>query len=137
MKLACGSGDLSELDQTSFFAQGQEYLDSGDLRDSVLKLLLIEEQSHPFAVVRAAELRRWVDSGEYTQILGGTYPRRDEDAGASMSDAAKEAADSYTEAFQRPPRTPWASWSTTWPASSAAPSSGSTSSCAATATDQA
>ncbi len=85
MKLACGSGDLSELDQTSFFAQGQEYLDSSDLRDSVLKLLLIEEQSHPFAVLRAAELRRWVDSGEYTQILGGAYPRRDEDASAKMT----------------------------------------------------
>ena len=103
MKLACGSGDLSELDQTSFFAQGQEYLDSSDLRDSVLKLLLIEEQSHPFAVVRAAELRRWVDSGEYTQILGGAYPRRDDDASAKMSEAAKEAADSYTETFRADP----------------------------------
>ena len=100
MKLACGSGDLSELDQTSFFAQGQEYLDSSDLRDSVLKLLLIEEQSHPFAVLRAAELRKWVDSGEYTQILAGTYPRRDEDDTAKMSEAAKQAADSYTEAFK-------------------------------------
>ncbi len=100
MKLACGSGDLSELDPTSFFAQGQEYLDAGDLRDSLLKLLLIEERSHPFAVVRAAELRRWVDSGEYTQILAGTYPRREDDAGASMSEAAKQAADSYTEAFR-------------------------------------
>ena len=66
----------------------------------MLKLLIIEEQSHPFAVLRAAELRRWVDSGEYTQILGGTYPRRDEDSAASMSDAAKQAADSYTEAFK-------------------------------------
>ncbi len=99
MKLACGSGDLSDLDQTSFFAQGQEYLESTDLRDSVLKLLLVEEQTHPFAVVRAAELRRWVDSGEYTQILGGTYPRREDDGSASMTDAAKQAADSYTEAF--------------------------------------
>ena len=50
MKLASGSGDLSELDPTSFFAQGQEYLDAGDLRDSLLKRLLIEEQSHPLAV---------------------------------------------------------------------------------------
>ena len=100
MKLACGSGDLSDLDQTSFFAQGQEYLESTDLRDSVLKLLLVEEQTHPFAVVRAAELRRWVDSGEYTQILGGTYPRREDDADASMSEAAKKAADSYTEVFR-------------------------------------
>ena len=42
----------------------------------------------------------WPGSGEYTQILGGTYPRREEDAAAKMSDAAKQAADSYTEAFK-------------------------------------
>jgi len=99
MKLASGSGDLSELDQTSFFAQGQEYLDAGDMRDSVLKLLLIEQETHPFAVVRSAELRRWVDSGEYNRILSGTYPRRDEDAAAKISEAAQEAADSYTQTF--------------------------------------
>jgi peptidase M48-like protein len=100
MKLASGSGDLGELDPTSFFAQGQEYLDTSDVRDSLLKILLNERAAHPYAIVRAAELRKWVDSGEYTQILGGTYPRRDEDAAASMSEAAKAAADSYTEAFR-------------------------------------
>jgi Zn-dependent protease with chaperone function len=52
MQLASG-GHLEDLDTTSFFAQGQEYLDASDLRDSVLKLLLIENRSHPFAVVRA------------------------------------------------------------------------------------
>jgi Zn-dependent protease with chaperone function len=101
MKLASGGRDVSHLDQASFFAQGQEYVDSGDLRDSVLKLLLIENQSHPFAVVRAAELRRWVDSGDYTRILGGDYPRRADDATATVSDAAKEAADSYSETFRQ------------------------------------
>jgi Zn-dependent protease with chaperone function len=40
MQLASG-GHLENLDPTSFFAQGQEYDDAGDLRDSVLKLLLI------------------------------------------------------------------------------------------------
>jgi Zn-dependent protease with chaperone function len=75
MQLASG-GHLENLDPTSFFAQGQEYDDAGDLRDSVLKLLLIEARSHPFAVVRAAELRRWVESGEYTRCLSGEYPRR-------------------------------------------------------------
>ncbi len=101
MKFASGSGDLSELDQTSFFAQGQEYLDAGDLRDSVLKLLLVERTTHPFAVVRAAELRRWVDSGDYTRILAGDYARRDEDDAAKVSDAAREAADSYSETFRQ------------------------------------
>ena len=99
MKLASG-GHLEDLDATSFFAQGQEY-DDADLRDSVLKLLLVENRSHPFLVVRATELRRWVDSGEYTTILGGDYPRRQDDDGAKLSDAAKAAARSYSESFKQ------------------------------------
>jgi Zn-dependent protease with chaperone function len=98
MKLASG-GHLEDLDTTSFFAQGTEYAEAGDLRESLLRLMLVENQSHPFGVVRAAELRRWVDSGEYTQVLGGNYPHRDEDAAASMSDAAREAAQSYAKSF--------------------------------------
>jgi Zn-dependent protease with chaperone function len=98
MKLASG-GHLDDLDTTAFFAQGQEYLEAGDLRDSVLKLLLIENQTHPFAVVRAAELRRWVDSGEYTAALTGDFPRRGDDDTAKVTDAAREAARSYTETF--------------------------------------
>lgn len=101
MKLASGSGDLSELDQTSFFAQGQEYLDTGDVRDSVLKLMLVERTTHPYAAVRAAELRRWVDSGDYTRVLGGDYPRREDDASASMTDAARAAAASYADTFRQ------------------------------------
>jgi Zn-dependent protease with chaperone function len=100
MQLASG-GHLENLDPTSFFAQGQEYDDAGDLRDSVLKLLLIEARSHPFAVVRAAELRRWVESGEYTRCLSGEYPRRDSDAEAGVSEAAKAAARSYSETFRQ------------------------------------
>lgn len=100
MKLASG-GRLDDLDTPTFFAQGQEYLDSGDLRDSVLKLLLIENQTHPFAVIRAAELRRWVDSGAYTAMLGGDYPRRGDDDTATVTDAARDAARSYSETFQQ------------------------------------
>lgn len=100
MLLASG-GHLEDLDTTAFFAQGQEYDEVGDLRDSVIKLMLLEAQSHPFAVVRAAELRRWVDSGTYTAILGGDYPRRDADATASASEAAQEAARSYAETFEQ------------------------------------
>jgi Zn-dependent protease with chaperone function len=100
MKTASG-GHLEDLDPTSFFAQGAEYDASGDLRDSLVKLMLIEVQSHPFAVVRASELRRWVDSGQYTAVLGGTYPRRAEDADAKVSEAAQEAARSYAETFRQ------------------------------------
>jgi Zn-dependent protease with chaperone function len=100
MKLASG-GHLDDLDATSFFDQGREYEESGSLRDSVLKLLLIEASSHPFLVVRASELRRWVDSGAYTSMLAGEYPRRDGDADAKVSAAAQEAAKSYTESFRQ------------------------------------
>jgi len=99
MKLASGSADLDQLDQTSFFAQGQEYLDADDVRDVILKIQLVENQSHPYAVVRAIELRNWVDSGAYTTVLGGQYPRRDEDAAAGVTEAAKEAAAGYSEQF--------------------------------------
>jgi Zn-dependent protease with chaperone function len=100
MQLASG-GHLEDLDPTSFFTQGQEYDDAGDLRDSLLKLLLIEARSHPFAVVRAAELRHWVESGEYTRCLAGEYPRRGSDAEAAVSEAARAAAGSYSEAFRQ------------------------------------
>jgi len=100
MQLASG-GHIDQLDTTSFFAQGSEYLDAADLRDSVLKLMLVESRSHPFAVVRAAELRRWVDGGDYTSFLGGAYPRRGADDDAKVSDAAKAAAASYSESFKQ------------------------------------
>jgi Zn-dependent protease with chaperone function len=100
MKLA-GGGDLSEVDTTAFLEQAREYERQGDLRDSVLKLLLTMFRSHPVPVARAAELQRWIDSGRYQQILGGDYPRREDDADASISDDAKQAADSYRESFAR------------------------------------
>jgi hypothetical protein len=51
-------------------------------------------------VSRASELRRWVDSGAYTAILAGTYPTRDQDDQAKVSEAAQEAAASYSAAFR-------------------------------------
>jgi Zn-dependent protease with chaperone function len=100
MKLA-GGGDLSEVDTTAFLEQSTEYERAGDLRDSVLKLLLVAFRSHPMPVARAAEIRRWVDSGAYQRILSGDYPRREDDATASMADDVKQAAESYRESFAR------------------------------------
>jgi hypothetical protein len=102
MKLA-GGGELADLDITAFRAQGDEYLGSADVRDSVLKLLLLENATHPFAVVRSAELQRWVDDGSYTRVLRGDYPRRDDDKGrgGQVRDEAAAAANHYREAFER------------------------------------
>src|SRR6266498_3249078 len=40
-------------------------------------------------------------AAEYDRILAGDYPRRDDDRGASVSDEAKAAAQSYRESFAR------------------------------------
>lgn len=100
MKLASG-GHLEDLDIVSFQSQGDEYLRTPDMRDSVLKLLLLEARSHPFAVVRAAEVRSWVGSGGYARILGGEYPRRADDGQATIRSEAAEAARHYRTAFEQ------------------------------------
>jgi len=97
---SAGGGDLSEVDTTAFLEQAAEYDRGGDLRDSVLKLRRLLWRTHPLPVARAAELRRWVDTGDYATILGGTYPRRADDAEASPSADAKAAADHYRAAFR-------------------------------------
>ena len=102
MKIASG-GHVDDLDQTSFFAQGAEYAGATDIRDSVLKLLLIERRSHPFPVSRASELRSWVDSGAYTTVLTGAYPRREDDATAPVSEAAQAAAKQLLRGVQDQP----------------------------------
>ena len=98
MKLA-GGGDLSQIDTAAFLEQASEYESGGDLRDSFLKLGMTVYSSHPVPVSRAADLRKWIDSGDYARILGGEYPRRDGDGNASVSEEIKNAANSYREAF--------------------------------------
>lgn len=94
MKLA-GGAHLDEIDVDAFLAQAGDYESAGDLRDGVLKLLNTQKKTHPFAVVRAAELRRWAESDEYRAIVAGEYPRRADDPSASVSDSAREAVRSY------------------------------------------
>ncbi|WP_069811444.1 M48 family metallopeptidase [Streptomyces sp. TP-A0874] len=96
MKLA-GGNHLHEMNVDAFLAQAEEYEASGDLRDSVLKILNVLPRSHPFATVRAAELKKWADGGDYQRILDGDYPRRDEDGSTSVSDSFKESASHYAE----------------------------------------
>src|ERR1700749_1794241 len=100
MKLA-GGPYLSELTPDAFREQAHEYDAVPDLRDSVLKLLQLQGNTHPFAVVRFAELDYWATHGEYERILSGDYPRRDTDSSASVGDEVRNAARSYQEAWSR------------------------------------
>ncbi|OZD89776.1 Zn-dependent protease [Rhodococcus sp. 05-2256-B2] len=98
LKLA-GGARISEIDVDAFLAQAAEYEASGDLRDGVLKLLNLELLSHPFSVLRAAELKKWVDSGEYAAVLRGDYPRRSTDDEAKVSEEFRNAARTYKNNF--------------------------------------
>ena len=99
MKLAGGTRGET-LDLQEFIAQSEEYREGGDLLDSVYKVLNVIGATHPFSVVRVAELRDWIDTGTYEKILAGDYARRsDEDTKPYREDLA-EAAKGYTDAAQ-------------------------------------
>ena len=100
MKLAGGSR-LAEMNADAFHEQAREYDAAPDLRDSILKLLQLQGNTHPFAVVRFAELDHWVSSGEYERILAGDYPRRDDDRNASVGDEMRSAAKAYQDSWSR------------------------------------
>ncbi|MQA97271.1 MAG: M48 family metalloprotease [Streptosporangiales bacterium] len=100
MKTAGGSR-LAEMDVEAFAEQAREYDAAGDVRDGLAKLLNLQGTTHPLAVVRLAELVHWADSGEYDAILGGDYPRRADDAQASVTDEVKAAARSYRDSWNR------------------------------------
>jgi Zn-dependent protease with chaperone function len=98
MKIAGGSR-LGEMEVAAFLEQAHEYDAQGDLRNGALKLLSLQGQLHPFAVLRAAELRKWVDSGAYAAILAGDYPRRGSEGEASVSEEARDAARAYKQSM--------------------------------------
>jgi Zn-dependent protease with chaperone function len=100
MKLAGGSR-LAEMNADAFHDQAREYDAAPDLRDSILKLLQLQGNTHPFAVVRFAELDHWVSSGEYERILAGDYPRRDTDRNASVTEEVRNAAKAYQDSWNR------------------------------------
>ncbi|ETZ92525.1 peptidase, M48 family domain protein [Mycobacteroides abscessus MAB_030201_1061] len=62
-------------------------------------MLNLELQSHPFSVIRAAELSKWIDRGEYGAILSGNYPLRTDDEQTDLGSEFRSAARSYKENF--------------------------------------
>ena len=107
----------------AFMVQAKEYEQGGDAMDTVYKVLNTLGATHPFHTLRAAELQRWVEGGEYDRILRGEYPRRGtaddqrsvaEDIGEAgryygdqakdvvgkVADVAKKAADAFSGALR-------------------------------------
>jgi Zn-dependent protease with chaperone function len=99
MKLA-GGAHVHEMNPMAFLEQARAYESGGDVGDSILKLMLTMDTTHPFPSVRALELTRWIENGGYNRILAGEYPRRGDDASAKATDDAWAAADSYADSVR-------------------------------------
>jgi hypothetical protein len=115
MKMAGGvraPGFSDQLDVEAFMRQAHEYATSAEGLDVIYKLLSTLALSHPMHTVRAAELQRWVGTGEYDRILRGEYTRRGEAkerplkddvsaAGTYYAGEARELATQFADAARR------------------------------------
>ena len=92
LRFAGGTCTDDETSLDEFLVQAGEYETGGGALDAVFKVLNVASRTHPFNTVRAAELQRWVRSGEYDRIIAGEYPRRGSD------EAQRPLRDDYTDA---------------------------------------
>ncbi len=101
MKLAGGTDHHSDtLNLGEFLIQAEEYEEDKDLADVVFKVMNLLGSTHPFHVLRVAEMQRWIREGHYDRILRGEYQRRSEQKRAYKEDA-KEAASYYGVALKK------------------------------------
>ena len=123
LKLA-GGGDMKEMDLNAFLVQAKEYEESGGALDRIFKILGVLRRSHPFTTIRAAELQRWIEGGNYDRIIRGEYTRRGPDAdqrpvendiddarehymkeakavAKDVVDGARRAAQAFSDAFKK------------------------------------
>lgn len=102
MLMLAGGGRSGETNLAEFIRQADEYRAGGDLADQVFKVLNVLGTTHPFPVLRVAELRDWFEAGDYDRILRGEYRRRGEPEGPytdDLSAAARAYADGARETF--------------------------------------
>ena len=108
-----GEGFAGQLNVDAFMQQAHEYAASGEGLDVVYKVLSTLALTHPMHTVRAAELQRWVTSGEYDRILRDEYSRRGPEttdrplsddlsaAGSYYASEARELATQVADAARR------------------------------------
>jgi Zn-dependent protease with chaperone function len=111
LKLAGGAVLDDPIDLDTFLAQAREYETMAGPWDKVWQFINTVFRTHPFATVRAGELQRWIDSGDYQKILGGEYTRRGQEppplsedlkqAGGYYSDKAREAVNTVSDVMAR------------------------------------
>ena len=123
MKFA-GGGEASSMDLDVYMEQAKEYAEGGGPLDTIYKILNTLDLDHPFSSMRAAELQKWIDEGEYDKIVvdgqythRGTeeedrpltadigeaaqyYGREAKETVGQVFEAAKKAGEAFTKAFK-------------------------------------
>jgi hypothetical protein len=94
LKLAGGPELDDPIDLDTFLAQAREYETMVGPWDKVWQFINTVFRTHPFATVRAGELQRWIEGGEYARILAGDYIKRGEEP-PPLTDDFKQAGDYY------------------------------------------
>ena len=123
MKFA-GGGEASSMDLDVYMEQAKEYAEGGGPLDTIYKILNTLDLDHPFSSMRAAELQKWIDEGEYDKIVvdgqythrgteeedrpltddigeaAGYYGREAKETVGQVLEAAKKAGQAFTQAFK-------------------------------------
>jgi Zn-dependent protease with chaperone function len=97
LKMAGGGAGDDAISVDAFMTQAKEYETTDDLGDRVWQVINTAFRTHPFGTVRAAELSRWVESGEYGKIVGGDYRRRSDTSTPPLEEDYADAAGYYGE----------------------------------------
>ena len=93
-------GREGEVDIDSLRAQSAEYVDAEGL-DAFFKFMSTAGRTHPFPVIRVAELSKFIDDGPYRAIIAGDYVRRGEEPPLDydLDQARKGFSDSAQKVF--------------------------------------
>jgi Zn-dependent protease with chaperone function len=86
------------LDVNAFLAQAAEYEAWDSSWDRISRVLSQMRLTHSYPVRRAAEVRAWVEAGDYGRIVDGEYPRRGDPA--DPRGEASDAVQYYSERFK-------------------------------------
>ena len=98
LMVLAGGVRSEKLNLDAFMQQAMEYETWNDPHDRVRRFFHETEVTHPFAVRRASEVMKWVQSGDYDHIVGGDYRRRDDER--DVREEAGDAVEYYAERFR-------------------------------------
>jgi Zn-dependent protease with chaperone function len=96
LMVLAGGATSRRLSLDAFLRQATEYHEWESGVDRARRFFIEFGQTHDFPVRRVAELMKWVRSGDYDRIIGGTYPRRDDPV-----DPREQAGEAYTHYRER------------------------------------